>query len=437
LALIVGLSVLVVVIYLTWYRSTVGHVDQITSARRELLVVFTNQLPRKDLFAHSLFIIDEENFWTYGYESLFYGWNLPVLLVTPGIVWVFRKRTLVVLIGASVLIYLLISRFPIFAIPYVYFTYFEILFTPARNMTFFIHILTGALLYLLAVGLSRIGKWWLALAGVVVVLVAFAAALQWGSGYYETWRDYASCVSMIPEQDCFLPARSTLYYDVFYLPTLLMFLVAITLSLRSKLDTWDWKWLNPDQPPKRWPLFFALLVIPLAAWTYTPTNSPLKADRQMYQNTPEILIDGLPCSPGYCTPDYALTVWARANLPLDAVVAIDVKNGVMPVHLMPQRVDAWPYYDFAAEFHRNLFPTYAEYYDLAQGKYGEQPFFNGQESLDERLAFAEGLQITHVLVDPDYYKEMRAVLAQWPDEFELVYDDGARWAVYRIAGLDK
>ena len=75
-----------------------------------------------------------------GFQSVLYGVNPVVLLLSPLILIAVRGSKLTWLMAASIVSYLLIIRYPILAIPYTYATYFEILYTPVRNVVFFVHM---------------------------------------------------------------------------------------------------------------------------------------------------------------------------------------------------------------------------------------------------------------------------------------------------------
>ena len=64
-------------------------------------------------------------------------------------------------------------------------------------------------------------------------------------------------------------------------------------------------------------------------------------------------------------------------------------------------------------------------------RFGVQPFFNSTESWAERVDFLRALGVTHIVVGPPYQRLMARTLAQWPEAFATVYDDGA-WTVYEV-----
>jgi len=65
------------------------------------------------------------------------------------------------------------------------------------------------------------------------------------------------------------------------------------------------------------------------------------------------------------------------------------------------------------------------------GRHRVQLFFNSVETPAERAAFVNALAVTHVLVDPMYYDEMRPVLDLLPEQFALRYAN-AKWAVCEV-----
>jgi hypothetical protein len=77
---------------------------------------------------------------------------------------------------------------------------------------------------------------------------------------------------------------------------------------------------------------------------------------------------------------------------------------------------------------------FAPYYRLYSERIREsrvQPFFNAVETPAQRSAFIDRLDVTHVLVDPAYYREMRQVLDQLPGQYALRFSE-AEWAVYEV-----
>jgi hypothetical protein len=132
-----------------------------------------------------------------------------------------------------------------------------------------------------------------------------------------------------------------------------------------------------------------------------------------------------------CPPALSLIRWVNGNVPVDAVFAINRWNPYLPTVFMPQQVLVYPQVEVTFEDEHELFAAYYRYYDDRMRAYRVQPFFNSVETPAERAAFVEGLGVTHVLVDPAYYQEMRAVLDQLPGRFALRYSED-EWAVYEV-----
>src|SRR5262249_17035964 len=134
LALIVAMSVMTAVAYTRWHAATIGHIQDYLAPFRERLLQVARTLSLRELATTPL---HDPYFVTF--DSMFYGWNGIVLLGGPLVIVACRRRPLMLLLGVSVLAYLLIIRVSALSIGYVYFTYSEMLFTPVRNFVFFIY----------------------------------------------------------------------------------------------------------------------------------------------------------------------------------------------------------------------------------------------------------------------------------------------------------
>jgi hypothetical protein len=115
--------------------------------------------------------------------AAFFQWWNPLLLVAGvATLYVLRARTLVWMVVASIAAYLLIIRIPLLAITYAYATYFEILYTPVRNVMFFVHMLAGASLYLVAARLARRGYVTSCIAALLISIVIVACSAPQARG---------------------------------------------------------------------------------------------------------------------------------------------------------------------------------------------------------------------------------------------------------------
>jgi hypothetical protein len=211
------------------------------------------------------------------------------------------------------------------------------------------------------------------------------------------------------------------------------------------------------EPFYRHAVAYVVFIIPFAIWSARPTLSPLGLAPMRpagYAATPRALLEKIPCVatsqtpvwlteeilPGEslllpertaCPPDYEVIEWVRTHVPPDALFAIDGWNPYLPAVFVPQQVVTFPPIERSFVEEKELFKGYYEFFDDRVRKYRVQPFFNSVETPSERAAFVDRLGVTHVLVDPPYHDEMRAVLDGQPQDFELLFSNG-RWAVYHV-----
>ena len=199
---------------------------------------------------------------------------------------------------------------------------------------------------------------------------------------------------------------------------------------------------------------FALMLVPFALWSARPTLSPLPLRDRSTASTPSALVASLPCirtgqrpapfsedllegeavilpARESCPPAPGVIRWVNQNISADAVFAINRWNPYLPTVFMPQQVPIYPQVEVTFEDEHELFGAYYRYYDDRMRAHRVQPFFNSVETPAERAAFVDGLGVTHVLVDPAYYREMRAVLDGLPGQFALRFS-GGEWAVYEV-----
>lgn len=133
-------------------------------------------------------------------------------------------------------------------------------------------------------------------------------------------------------------------------------------------------------------------------------------------------------------PPSELIRWAGLHLPLDSVFAVNLLNRYSPAPFMPQQIAYWPHIDGSTgSYFRRIFPAYYELLEASLSRIGEQPFFNLEDSLDERVAFLNSVGATHVLVDPMYHDSLSPLLSSWPGTFRRQYDAGG-WAVFEWLG---
>jgi hypothetical protein len=338
--------------------------------------------------------------------TLFQGWNPLVLLASPVVFWLLRRRPLVWLACGSIACYLLIIRFPLVGIPYVYLTYFEILYTPVRNVIFFIHLLAGASLYLLAAGLAR-GSPISCITGALVSSAIIAFAFGRLGPFMLEQQDWLFLVALAAYAIAFLVIR--LHRD------------------HGASDNWI------ETPHRRWVGAFICLAAPLVVMTSIPERSPLMTSWRNTTWTPSSMLSEVKCTgpDSFCPPPSALIRLANDDMSAASVFAVDDEERYPSALFMPQQMVVWPGNREGLVDAKELFGKYLTHYARTKAAYNAQPLYNDRESRDERLAFLRDLAVSHVLVNPRNHQLMSAVLSRDPDLFRARYDDGM-WALYEV-----
>jgi hypothetical protein len=98
---------------------------------------------------------------------------------------------------------------------------------------------------------------------------------------------------------------------------------------------------------------------------------------------------------------------------------------------VPQQVVVFPGFERAFADEQQMFGAYYRLYHDSVRKHRTQPFFNVVETPEDRATFLKALGVTHVLVDPAYYQQMRSILDALPGLLERRYEDG-KWALYEV-----
>ncbi|HEX6512653.1 MAG TPA: hypothetical protein VF157_10165 [Chloroflexota bacterium] len=443
-----GCSVLIVLGYGLWQRYAIGHVDAVVNQRRGELMQLAKTLSPAGWVAAPF----TDNRFSVAEQTTFSQWFPIVLLLAPLALFALRRSRLALLLGGSVLAYLLIIRFPLFAIPYVFITYFEILFTPVRNVVYFVYLLCGPILFLLALAIARLPRWWSRIATSLAVAAVLCVGERLGEPFW------------------------TAHQDVFWGPAIALYAVLFVALLpgwqrrvaaASAARRWVRNfraWLASRRTPGRagW-VTFGVLLAAVAAGTFDPRSSPLalaavnpNADPGLSRQSgkafwTEAQITGsfsclelervrLPepvqkANPTLllhsCPPPPKLIAWANRSLPADAVLAINGFSAYATPEFLPQQIDAWPYIGSGGLYPEEIFPAYYKFFDPDVKNLGVQPMFNTMESLQDRLDFVSATGAAYVLVDPMYYTDLVKTFQQWPDHFIQLYND-EQWAVYNV-----
>jgi hypothetical protein len=174
LAIVIGIAT----VYTLWQKEAVGLVGDLVQMHRARLTAIVATTPFRDLVTTPAPLILRDFLLNSDQVS---GGLIPLFLFAgPAILLVFSERPLVWLVSSSTLLYLGIMTLPLLAIPYIYFTYFEILYTPVRNVVFFVYLFSGSAIVTAILAIARIDRTRLlpiavgTVAGSLAILVALS-----------------------------------------------------------------------------------------------------------------------------------------------------------------------------------------------------------------------------------------------------------------------
>ena len=122
---------------------------------------------------------------------------------------------------------------------------------------------------------------------------------------------------------------------------------------------------------------------------------------------------------------------AHTSIPADSVFAVDLHETYQPAIFMPQQMVIWTGGTDGLLEPDTLFPRYFKYLRAAQTAGLPQPLFVASEPPEQRRAFLRDLAVTHILVNPPRYREMKPVLDGERNLLVSLFDDG-RWALYAV-----
>ena len=392
----------VLVIYQLWYRSVVPEVGSLVSERRPDLESLFTESSWAELFGQPLPMLDR---YMPAFGLTFRWWMPVILLGSPAVLYLLRHRPLAWMLASGIAVYMAVIRFPALAIPYIYATYWEILYAPVRKLAFFAHLLAGVSAYMLAARLARHGY---------AILCIAALGVAWAA--VELFRRLGPATVQQP--------------DVLFLPVLAGYVLALAgLSLRRGGPPPEWL----ERPLRRWGLALALILGPIAAATWVGESAVAKLPWKNQQPTPAALLGSISCGDELdrCAPPPSLVQFVRREIPPEAILAVDYRQVHEPTLFLPQQVNVWSGASDGLIDPEPIFPVYFKYLERAQAASLEQPFFNDRDTRSERMAFIRDLAVTHVLITPRVHRMMTEVLARDRDIFVSRYDDG-RWALYEV-----
>jgi hypothetical protein len=175
---LLSVIVLIALIYITWQRAVVGLVGDIVQTHRAQLTSIVATTPFRELVTTPAPVLLRD--FLINSDQLSGGLIPLFLFAGPAVLLLFSDRPLMWLVASSTLLYLGIITLPLLAIPYIYLTYFEILYTPVGNVVFFVYLLAGSAICPAVFAIARVDRTRLllvaagTLAGVLAILVTLS-----------------------------------------------------------------------------------------------------------------------------------------------------------------------------------------------------------------------------------------------------------------------
>jgi hypothetical protein len=370
-----------------------SQVDELTRLRRDQIGEVFQSLSLPGFFFPPL----SDNRFTVAGELTFRGWFPLLLLALPVIAFIQRRRLGARFALASSLAYALIIRVPLLTIPFVYATYFEVLFTPIRNFFPFLYTALGPLL---AEGLRALaGR---SRARALLLAVAACGAFR----YAGPW----------------LADHQNLFWSFVILSSILGLVVSRSRRTRASGEN-----RNPE------PSTIVVVGLLIAAGTWSSDATPVMSFRDWSAGLAANSYSDVSCGRAVCNPSPAFVREARPHLTPSNLVAMSVASTFTPTFYFDAQVTIWPnaHHSSSWMFTRPLFPRFYPFFDAAQAKGLKEPFFDPREGDLDRLDFIRAMGATHVLIDPLTYPDLVPVLRKAPRQYAFLVDDG-KWALVEV-----
>lgn len=404
-------------------------------------------------------------------ETMFYGLGGLMLAVAPMTAVIYRRRPLVWMMMLSVIVYLAIVRIGGVAIPYVYFTFDEILSSTMRNVVFFSYVMLGGWGYWLVWRIDRLVAndplWTRALTAVCAGLSI--GLLAWLSERVATSNDFFADLGL------------ALLLIVYGFGLVTMYILSADSPMSpifrriGRFVRGDGSGSPSPSGACRWGrrLVTLGLVVPVAVFTAKPHESPIH--KALLEPTPAVAEDSIgryyprfvrplfgaqadavesqgicrrepakepsdrafhvpPDSDGmvlWCVPSARLVRWLDENVGASAVMMINPANayqaipffrGRLVVPAPPKTLRGWD----------TVLPRVRRAFADAQASHGGMAVFNAAEDAESKFSVLKRLGASHLLVDPMYYSGVMSVVRKRPDLFKIRFEE-AQWAVVELA----
>jgi len=457
-----GVSIMLFAGYYAWHRMNVPNVTSLISRGHEAFVAHVASLTFSELFAPLRPYASGIR------QTMYHGLGGLMLAAAPVAAVVYRRRPFVWMMMLSIFLYLAIIRIGVLAIPYVFFTFDEILSSAMRNIVFFGYVLLGGGVYWLVWRVDRL----------IASDPAWAQVLT------------ATCVGLLIGMLAWLSERAGTRSNTLADLGLLVLLAAAGLGVATMCVLDAKRPVSPliqqirtfiyGEGPKspgtilRWRLLVVAvgLMLPAAVFTTKPHESPIrKALRepmplvagdvigQYYPRFAQMVLgaraDGIenksicrrapaadPSDENFhvtgddsglvlwCVPSSRLVRWLLNRVGPDAIMMINPANAYQAIPLFRGRLVA-PSPLKTLRGWADVLPEVRRAVADAWDRHGGMPIFNDVENAESRFVTLNRLGATHLLVDPMFYDPVMNAVRDRPDLFRVVYDE-SDWAVVAL-----
>ena len=152
-AMLLALTMAIAGVYALWHGQAVTLVGTVVGDQRARLEAIAHASTWRDLLLTPASTVLNE--FVLNADQIYEGTTPLFLWAGPAVLLLFRRQPLTWMVCVATAVYLAVMTLPVLAIPYIYLTYFEILFTPVRNVIFFVYLFAGAIIYAAVFALAR------------------------------------------------------------------------------------------------------------------------------------------------------------------------------------------------------------------------------------------------------------------------------------------
>jgi hypothetical protein len=462
-ALTLVATILIFGSYYIWYKENVANITNVVSEGRRVFEAFV--LNR----SFSEFFFPLRPYASGVGQTMFYGLGGLMMLVAPIVAMAFRRRPYVIMMFMSIVAYLAIIRIGAFSVPYIYFTYDEILASTMRNIIFFCYVMLGGGSYWLAWRLNR-----LVVHDKLKYALLSALCASASIGLFARLLERAAMTS-------------NQLADLALLIILILSIIALVLILVLESKGADHPILAPlknflyggaivtkgGKFGFRGALLSICLVLPVAVFLHKPDASlllqvgsstgPVTADKIVERYHPifsrvtfgekadDVIKSGVCRSESvdtpsadqlqflardgggtvlWCMPSIFFVTWLKETLGPDAVLMINPGNAFQAIPFYRGRLVV-PVPVYTLRSWNTVLPEVAQVFKKARAAHGGNPVYNGVETANEKYTVLKALGATHFVVDPMYYPDIMTVVEQRADLFNILYDEQG-WAVVKL-----